>query len=168
MLNKLKRLIDGDDKLKLAANQMFKGNTVGDASAIAAAVASATQIGSAIIGNSHLVNSAVYGDKIATSAISALHVGASAVILTKLAYAVHRISFIESGGLSINTSITVASGAILFGAFQLVSTVGSPGAASVMVVCRTDQLANGRLIVSILGTYTNQTAIFEGVIINPA
>ena len=91
MINKIRRLINGDDKLKLAAGQIFVGNGDGDASAVALTGAgtidsagsiaigtskiTGTMINSGVVSAGHIANYTVSASKLAASATTASTLG---------------------------------------------------------------------------------------------
>jgi hypothetical protein len=149
MINKLRRLINGDDKLKLAAGQIFVGNGDGDASAVAlTGVGTIDSAGSIAIG---------------TAKITGTMIGASAVNAAKLQYTAVSITLVASAAstTSCHAEAAITAGAKLLGIWLAtnVSDVGS-------FVWAATQGTNSIRIDINEGSAQN-TLVFNGVVIEP-
>jgi hypothetical protein len=153
--NKLKRLVDGDEKLKLAVGRILAGNASGLASAVS--LTGAITLGSA--------GSTVLG----TNSVASGNITASAITPTKLAYANVSITILcsEASTTSAVKTQVFTSNAILMGIYLaewasiLERTASWDWKAS---------MSSGTITVTLNNSNPGQTGgkyVFKGVVINP-
>jgi hypothetical protein len=113
--NKLKRLVDGDDKLKLTLGQILAGNSSDFASAVS--LTGAVTLGSA--GSVMFANASITSAHINTGAVTSTKLGASAVTAGKIRYDLLSITFLVSEASTTSAVKTQAftTGAILAGIY---------------------------------------------------
>ena len=171
MINKLRRLINGDDKLKLAAGQIFVGNGDGDASAVAlTGVGTIDSAGSIAIGTAKItgtmINSLVVSaGHLANATVSVSKLAASAVTAAKLAYKQFTVSLPvgDASTTSCYCIYSITSGAKLVGAWLQTMTSHHVGSFAWWVQQGTNSIHF--YTTSLSGMTTS--VIFQGVVIEP-
>lgn len=169
MLRALKRLIQGDDKLWLAAAKIFVGNGNGDASAVAPCgdltvdSAGSFAIGASKITAAMIGTAVVSNAKLAAFAVSNAQVVASTINAAKLQYTPISITVVASAAstTSCYAVLAITSGAKLLGIWL---TTEVSDAASFTWAC--NQGTNSIKIDINEGQALN-TLVWKGVVIEP-
>jgi hypothetical protein len=169
MLRALKRLIQGDDKLWLAAAKIFVGNGNGEASAVAPAgdltvdSAGSFAIGASKITGAMIAANAVSAAKIIDACVSTAKLAASAATAAKVAYTAVSITVVASAAstTSCYAVVAITSGAKLLGLWL---TTEVSDAVSFTWACN---VGTNSIKVDITEGQGLNTLVWKGVVIEP-
>lgn len=179
MLRALKRLIQGDDKLWLAAAKIFVGNGNGEASAVApkgdltvdsagsfaigASKITGAMITAGVVSAAKIEDACVSNAKLATNAVSTVKVQASAVTAAKIAHTAISLTVVVSAASTTSTYgvVAITSGAQLMGIW-LTTTVSDVSSFAWKVTTAANSVR-----VDINAQTGLNTLVWKGVVIEP-